>query len=361
MILTKRKFSLLMLIMAFIMVFSAGCFEPAPNNDDDPDDPGINQPGDDNPGDDNPGDDNIDDPERNVINIVGFGDSISAGYALEGSDMYSAYVDYTSGTTAVSSKCYTKLIANSLDDTYETVNVKNYAESGDKTGDLISKLNNTSAYPSLATDVQNADIITLCIGANDILGVALNNMADYLTGNITLEQINTMLDQGVANFKTNYTNTIMPYLTQGNGKVYVMTIYDPYKYFDTNEITITGENAFSRAIITYALSQFGALKETAINHLNEINEYIKNNSPEGVIVVDVNASFEALNVTKYRKYINADSSKITIDADTFSMEDASALQSNPNFDPHPTSQGQQFIANLFLAKINEQLQITNQE
>lgn len=350
---TKRKFSLLILLMAIIMIFSAGCFEHAPNNDDNSDNPGINQPVDDNQGDNNPSENNNNNNTKNVINIVGFGDSISAGYAVEGSDMYSAYVDYTSGTTAVSSKCYTKLIANSLDDTYETINVKNYAESGDKTSDLISKLNDSETYPLLQTDVQNADIITLCIGANDILGIALNNMADYIKGNKTLDEINNMLDESVANFKTNYTNTIIPYLTQGNGKVYVMTIYDPYKYFDTNEIIVTGENAFKRAMITYALSQFEELKETAINHLSEINEYIRNNSPLSVVIVDVNQSLESLDKTTYRTYINADSSKISIDADTVSMEDASALQNDPNFDPHPTSQGQQFIANLFLAKVNE--------
>ena len=69
-------------------------------------------------------------------------------------------------------------------------------------------------------------------------------------------------------------------------------------------------------------------------------------------MVDVNASFEALSKTRFRLYINADSSKISIDADTFTIEDAFALQSDPHFDPHPTSHGQQYIADLFLQGIN---------
>ena len=368
---SKRKFFnvFLVLFVAFFVLMAGGCFNKDKSNqlsnDENPEihagdnNDNNNQSQDDKNDDQNQTNDNNDDNNdqniKTTISIVGFGDSISAGYAVSGSDMYDAYISYDNDETDINSMCYTNLIANKLAESYETVNVKSYAKSGDTTADLMDKIEDKTTYPNLDSDVLNADIITLCIGANNVLGVALNYLPSYLSGEISKAEIEELFKQGVATFKNDYSNKIIPYLTSGEANVYVMTIYDPYLYFDVSEIQFTSSNhnvaSFAQEFIS---TQFTELKNMAISYLNEINEYMLNQNIENVIVVDVNDSFDNLTKETHRTYINADSSKIQIDVDeifdlnTFTIKNTSALQNNPYFDPHPTSLGQRYIANLFL-------------
>ena len=390
------------LIMAFLMLFSTGCFDN-PDRDSVYDDTTINQDdtgnndnqnnNNDNNGDNNQNGDNgntnkdSDDnnngnddnnnennnennnnnengnesnsennqEQDNVVNIVGFGDSIAAGYAFEGSDMYSSYVAYSTGEVAINDMCFTNVIAEKYAESYDEVNVKSYAQSGDKTNDLISKFNDLSSYPNLAQDVEDADIITLCIGANNVLSVALNNMANYFSGSISISEIETLLQQGVANFKNDYSNTIIPYLTQGAATVYVMTIYDPYYYFEVDDIEFVSANSYLVPFAkSYMAGMFNELKTLAIEYLDEVNNYIKSQNFENVIIIDINENFKALSKTEYSQVVNADSTKISINLDevidiyTLSIKDTSSLMNNPYFDPHPTALGQRYIANLFL-------------
>lgn len=377
--------------ISFFMLFAAaGCFENPDrdhvsnkndttqgdttggnNNQTDDNNKGDDNNNDDQTSDDNDNDNNNDDQNNNndnnnddneeemqtTINIVGFGDSIAAGYAVEGSDMYASYTAFDNGDVDINDMCFTNIIAGQFSSSYDVVNAKSYAKSGDKTNDLIDKFNDEITYPNLLTDVENADIITLCIGANNVLTVALDNLSNYFAGSMPIDYIETLLQQGVESFKNDYSNTIIPNLTQYGAEVYVMTIYDPFYYFSVADIDFISSNVYMAQFAeTYMENQFNKLKTLAIEYLDEINSYIKSQNYENVVVVDVNETLKTLSKTEYSQLINADSTKISINVDdifdlsTFSIryENVSSLTNNSYFDPHPTSLGQKYIANLFL-------------
>ena len=286
------------------------------------------------------------DNEAKNIRIVAFGDSISAGYAPQNSEMYSYYNNYAIGRTAINEKCFSYVLANSFKS--ETVSVKavSYAESGDKTSDLINKLNDKRNYPDLLDDMSRADIITVCIGANNVLGPTLNNIPALMAGTMTLEEFDDILKAGYEQFKFDYVNSIIPVLTRSNAQIYVMTVYDPYRYASFEDITVRGSYDFD---ITELEAEFFEIKDLAINYLNSINSFIKSQRYNNVFVVDVNASFESLTKAQYSQYLNIDTSKITLtinsQADIFALQ--TTLLGSIYFDPHPTILGQEYIASLF--------------
>ena len=280
------------------------------------------------------------------VNIVAFGDSISAGYGPQGSEMYSYYNNYVIGRNKINEKCFSYALASSIRSEDVTISAVSYAESGDTTDDLIEKLNDKRNYPDLLTDMSRADIITLCIGANNVLAPTLNNMMALMSGTMSLEDFETILQSGYENFKDDYTNSIIPVLTRSNAQIYVMTIYDPYKYASFEDVRVTGSYDFD---ITQFESEFFAVKNLAITYLNKINSYIKSQIFDNVFVVDVNASFESLTKAQYAQYLNIDTTKITLNInsafDILSLQQT--LLGNIYFDPHPTISGQAYIASLF--------------
>lgn len=283
---------------------------------------------------------NVEVPQTTNVKVLGLGDSISAGYAPSESDMYSFYNEYETGKVQINKKCFTYVVGENISNDYIKATSTSHAQSGDKTEDLISKLNNEKVL----NDLKNADLVTLCIGANNILSVGLNNLTAYLNGSITDEEISSLLNTGVENFKNDYTNTIIPILTRGKAKIFVMTIYDPYKYFDFNDAEVDGSFV---SIVNTMGERFNNYKALLISYLNQINDYIRSEKFQNVYVVDVNSAFESLNKTDYAKYINVNSQKIWIRT----IVDLMSLSSNIYVDPHPTIEGQKYIAELYTNKI----------
>ena len=279
--------------------------------------------------------------QKVYVNVVGLGDSISAGYAPNNTEMSSYYNDYISNRVLANKMSFTYLMGEAIANSSSRVTTRSYAQSGDKTSDLVEKLNDNAVL----NGIKNADIITLCIGANNVLGVAINNLKSYLSGEISIEEIETMLQAGVDNFKFDYTNTIMPILTRTDAKIYVMTVYDPYKYFDFSEAQTSGIMSAVVSVIGETFSQF---KEVVMGYMKQINDYIKSEKFDNVYVVDVNSAFESLNKQDYAKYLNVNSQNIQIN----SMNDLNNIASSLYVDPHPTIAGQRYISQLFLNKIN---------
>ncbi len=339
----RNVFNLIVcLVMAFLVMFVVtGCLEN-PDRDRIYDNSSINQS-------DNNGENGEDSKNENptTINIIGLGDSIAAGYAVEGTDMYASYTAFDGGEVGINEMCYTNIIATQFSGSYDTVNVKSYAQSGDKTSDLVAKFDNVN----VANDIENANIITLCIGANNVLTVALDNMADYFAGFITIDDVETLLQDGLANFKTDY-DFIVPYLTQFGAQIYVMTVYDPYYYFNVNDISFESEIIMGVNVKQQLKTKFDSIKSLAINYLNQVNDYIKSSSNENVHIVDVNTIFKNLTKSQYSLCINADSTRIQIATSDivsiFLSHNLTSLSASQYFDPHPTSLGQKYIANLFL-------------
>ena len=284
--------------------------------------------------------------EEKNVNIVAFGDSISAGYAPQNTEMYAYYNDYVIGRARVNEKCFTGVLANSLSTEEVSVKTVSYAESGDTTDDLIDKFNDSQTYPDLLSDISSADIITLCIGANNVLSPTIDNMSALLAGSMSLEDFEDLLMEGYNNFKFDYTNSIIPVLTRSEAQIYVMTVYDPYKYASLLDITVTGSIGFDFSAFE---TQFSQVKSLAIEYLEKINEYIRTQRFDNVFVVDVYASFETISKAEYGNFVNVDTTEISLEVNNYYdlLTIQSKLIESVYLDPHPTMFGQQFIASLF--------------
>lgn len=289
---------------------------------------------------------------KSNINIVAFGDSISAGYGPQNSEMYSYYNNYVIGRTKINEKCFSYVLANSLRKEEVTIDAISYAQSGDTTTDFINKLNDRKTYPDLLTDTSRADIITLCIGANNVLAPTLDNLSDLMIGAMATDDLETLLIAGYNKFKDDYTNSIIPVLTRSNAQIYVMTIYDPFKYASLLDINMTGELQID---LTAFQEKFIEVKNLAIKYLNKINDYIKSQLFDNVFVVDINSYFDKISKADYGLYLNVDTSKITLEINNFLdlMTLETTLASNIYFDPHPTIYGQEYIASLFFDAISK--------
>ena len=137
-------------------------------------------------------------------------------------------------------------------------------------------------------------------------------------------------------------------MTRDDAKVFVMTVYDPYQFFDLNDFKA---NDFVKLYISSITDRFNALKDLAIEYIGKINSFIKSQIYQNVFVVDVEAKFKSMTKDEFNQNIFADSSQIEIN----SQEDLDNLAFNKYADIHPTIDGQEYIANLFIEKINQVL------
>lgn len=192
--------------------------------------------------------------ERYHINYVSLGDSIAAGHTING-DWAS---DYGEGSqygvngnkeTKIVANSYTALVRDELFSIYgeSHVSVKSFARSGDKVEDLIEKL----SHATVINAIEDADLVTICIGANSLLGPALSKIEDYIdTGSFeTIEAaVNENLtiletDSNPSSFKRLFDrlNEINP-----NAKYVFTTIYNPFKYLYLEE----GRNGFFKPVLS---------------------------------------------------------------------------------------------------------------
>ena len=186
---------------------------------------------------------------------VSLGDSIAAGHSINGSwasnyGVGSQFGENGNTATTLVPNCYTDLINKHLVSLYGSSNVtlKSFAHSGDKVEDLIQKLNNSNVINSVKT----ASLVTVCIGANTVLGPALNKIEQYIkTGNPTLNALegeigpalNVLRDNSNANSMFGLFNKLES--INPNAKYIFTTIYNPYRYLHLDE----GNNGFFGPIL----------------------------------------------------------------------------------------------------------------
>ena len=225
----------------------------------------------------------------NKFVYVSLGDSIGAGHSLRfynsGTDTQFGIPDeyvptITKPYTDIEEGCYTDLIAKELISARDDVFVRSFARSGDRVENLLEKLNNENVVYFL----ENADVVTVCIGANNILIPAMEHFGDYiLNGKQMLDRLesdidNTIIPELETSYETliNTLNSINP-----NAKYVFTTIYNPYKFLHLDE----GEEGFFKGLIELA--------PTIKLFSKEAGEYIENDlmdSPEVAILFDrVNA------------------------------------------------------------------------
>jgi uncharacterized repeat protein (TIGR02543 family) len=205
---------------------------------------------------------------------VSLGDSIAAGHSLNGWSIDTQYGSNGRQSTHIVPESYTDRIRQDLISKYgaDKVSAISFARSGDRVSDLITKLDHTL----VRTAISNANIVTICIGANDILGeVNESVLADYIDGGdptlVALgERVQANLDILADNNNANSYRALFDKLRSINPKAkYVfMTIYNPYKYLHLDE----GRNGFLYHILNlipeidlFGLDVDGFIKDNILN------------------------------------------------------------------------------------------------
>lgn len=261
---------------------------------------------------------------------VSLGDSIAAGHTINEdweSDygIGSQYGENDNKSTVIVPNSYTDLIRTHLESTHGKGGVKatSFAHSGDTVAALMDKLTHQTVRRAIA----KANLVTICIGANDILGaVSGDRIAEYVnTGSLTA--IENEVEVNLTNLNTDSHPTsyrsLFDKLTEinPNAKFVFTTVYNPYKYLWLEEgrdgflapllatipnldifgVDIDGiikDRLLGISIVQQMFSRFNALSrwvETRVTRLdtvlkNKINAYQSVNP--NFVVADTKAVFD---------------------------------------------------------------------
>ena len=138
---------------------------------------------------------------------LALGDSITAGYRL----------------------------ANPEEDAFASIFSKKYdfeltneAVTGDKSSALLEKLPNYN--------IDDYDVISICIGANDVLrdfidkflDLSTEEMIEFLNNVENDEEFNKQIDENLVNLDKNL-EKIMEIVKSGHAQIYMMNVYNPYR------------------------------------------------------------------------------------------------------------------------------------
>ena len=169
------------------------------------------------------------------MRYVSLGDSIAAGHTIneDWDDNYgerSQYGKNGNTETAIVPGCYTDLIRTDLKTMFGKTKATSFARSGDTVADLMEKLDHDVVRDAISV----ADIVTICIGANDVLEPAMSYLDDYLNGDE--DELNAIIEANLATLAddtaTNSYTALFNKLAgiNPNAKYVFTTIYNPYKY-----------------------------------------------------------------------------------------------------------------------------------
>ncbi|MDE6774824.1 MAG: SGNH/GDSL hydrolase family protein, partial [Ruminococcus sp.] len=207
--------------------------------------------------------------------MVFLGDSIAAGYGLDGytsTDNYSCPDSYANTLKAR----YTEEL-----DGLCIHNMQNFAVSGATSSDLLELLNSGTIDDALA----DSDAVVVSIGGNDLLHIMFNMLGNFgvtaenHTINISefdlfgaaasLLSMDSDIDEALAGFEINLQKISAVLNEKTDGRIYIQTLYNPLETF----------------------SDVQAIVDFSDSKLDRFNEIIKTGSAE-YTVIDVAAEFE---------------------------------------------------------------------
>lgn len=177
---------------------------------------------------------------------VSLGDSIAAGHTINedwASDYGtgSQYGNNGNKSTVIVPGSYTDLIRNELTAKHGSVNAKSFAQSGDTVADLMEKL----THDAVKNAIKRADLVTICIGANDVLEPTMSHFEEYVyTGD--LSTISAIVEANLKTLASDTTVTGYKALfdklkgINSDAKYVFTTIYNPYRFLWIEE----GNNGF---------------------------------------------------------------------------------------------------------------------
>ena len=299
--------------------------------------------------------------------LLALGDSIAAGYspvkiaktitnddtALQELDFIESYNKYVnrrknSGTNPdyVNKFAHSAVIGQDIGKS-KNIRVRSYAKTGDQTKHLLEKLQPGFEDPVLGTRkgeileaVNEADYISLCIGANDIL----QHATGMTIARNDAESFGKLLAVELEKFKVNF-NVIVNTLTSKGQTLLVMSVYNPYQYFVEGVIPSSSIN--ESAILGFITTKkFLELIPVAKNYLTQLNAYIETVAAANpnIVFVDVAKNFNNIAQNEHYKYVY-------VKPDMFKLSDLVMDWGRTVpvwFDPHPRKAGQEKIAELFV-------------
>ena len=338
---------------------------------------------------------------KQQITYVAFGDSISEGGAINLRTKTESEELITGGDSSYGfvQDSYPDLIKKDLEKIYDVV-AYNFSYSGDTCQDLIdfikgdgengkragffdetnlSALNSSNSneiYTSLTNEniyeaVKSANIITVCIGANNILKNAQTLIMQFLgldqNKTVTRSEIEDQLRKEI---EGDTASNIKGFITEfqellatlnklnPNAKIYFTNVYNPYKVLIADTSLL--ENAMLKAYTQNKLTQdnldiISEITEmaiaggtdslgksfTGINNVieNEINKFT---GSKNFVYIDsknqFDAKYDASNKKLYNDYVNVQLEKL-------GLNNVMSFDFDSYLDPHPTYDGHKLIFN----------------
>ena len=206
--------------------------------------------------------------------MVFLGDSIAAGYGLEG------YTDTDNYNCRSYSNILKEKYETELDGKCGHVMV-NKAVSGYTSDELIDQIQSGELDDAL----KDSDAVVVSIGGNDLLGIMLNVMAkmgikdaasfdsgdfDFMGAASSLLSMGGDIDNALTKFDENIKVITHELGKRTNGKIYIQTLYDPLEYFSNYKIVTDFSN----------------------DKIGRLNSIISDNASEGYNVINVAAVFK---------------------------------------------------------------------
>lgn len=229
--------------------------------------------------------------------MIAFGDSITNAYGLSKDESYA------------------KLFADR-----NNFALTNHAKDGLTSEGLINLLGGVPKE-----DISNANLVILCIGANDLLSIVTSQFEGInsfeqiaeLANLVSLNEFLLSLESAIVNFKVNY-EAIIKEIKTHNKNIYSLNVYNPY-------------HGISVGSALFGIPQIN-VGDFVGEWIEKLNKAIGDiNKAEGVITVDIFSAFKDYNGTA--RLVNAH-----IDF----------MQLKFEVDPHPTLKGQEVIYSALL-------------
>lgn len=317
---------------------------------------------------------------------VAFGDSIAAGYALATYPTTETKPEMTPDTGdayPTPADAFVSLVGKELKEECAPLIVDNQAVSGRTSQQLLDQLKAGSYDAALA----DADVISVTIGSNDLLGTFIELVMDEIEAvfgvnnddvivyatfdknrpaihiivkkftNDTVTNLTTVINNlnekladnadlhaGCQTFKTVNQPEILKLLKEKapEAEIYWTTLYNPFygAQLDIKTLLPGLEGVVDQeiwdAVPVLDLSKYGA------RYIEEMNKAFDTNT-EGYHVVDIYESFNKAGLT------NVDISR----NDNGTADDLTDDQLNLGLDPHPNTSGHKVIADLLFAEIEK--------
>lgn len=238
--------------------------------------------------------------------LVFLGDSIAAGYGLEGYDKSDLYK--CDSYANILSKEYAALMADE-DCGYI---MKNDAVSGDTSQDLIDLLDSGA----VDDDLRGSNAVVVSIGGNDVLHIIFSAAEtlgwDETTGDFDFDRVNIKdaiskltsmseeIDDALKGFESNLPIIEEKLRARTDGEIYIQTLYNPVEYF----------------------KDWKMLVEYAEGKIDNFNKIVKDGAEKDGVhhynVIDVGNQFEGrnsqlTNIADYDIHPNAEGHKVIAD------------------------------------------------